>query len=839
MKVNRYFSFIALLWFLHVIPVAHAQQAPQLISPEDGATGLPTTILFHWSNVSDADIYQIQISENQTFQNIAFQQNTSSNSIQVSGFPQGETFYWRVRSGQIILLVTEYGPWSESRSFSTAPPIPAAPALVSPENGAESIASGPNLNWEPSDNADSYRIQVAETQGFSDTVLDESNLTETEIRANELRNSTTYYWRVNATNESGSSDWSDVWSFTTLTDPPSTPNLITPDNGATDVSTNPMLEWEEVEIAESYDFQIALDENFGQMIVNQSNVTSTHYQGNFDEYTTHYWRVRARNKGGESDWSEVWNFTTELGDDVISINTPVFKELLKGGENHTIRWRAPNTIQEVIIEYSTQPGNNWFLINDSVTASPGSYSWTIPDSSSVHTRIKITDTENPEIYAISAPFILYPGTINIEQQLTFNSAQASSDYKLIGLPLNSAIPVDQIFIGTAGRDWNAYFDNGHMEDYLVPFDSSEVFTFRPGKAFWVISRSDVQINETIESVELSPDTTFAIDLQPGWNIISNPFAREIQWSSVQEKNEIEDPIWSFNGTFQEQATFDVFQGYYFYNRNELTELYIPYVSDIDTQSDKPNQKRIETNTITLHILQYDKIQSSIEIGFHSNLPHNAEPKFDFAPPGDFQSHRVSIQSEQLSPNLPQLSRLFFPYSEELQTIDLIVKSPANTPLHLQIEGIRNLNTHDVLLFDKKYAKTYDLHREPILRINSYDEIKKYSLVIGKPGTASVYFNENAPQQTSLSQNYPNPFNNQTVIEYTIAQNNAGNRVVLGVFNVLGQLVATLVDEYQPAGSYQVHWDTDNNPGYHLASGLYFYRLQVGDMVKTRHLTLIK
>ena len=81
----------------------------------------------------------------------------------------------------------------------------------------------------------------------------------------------------------------------------------------------------------------------------------------------------------------------------------------------------------------------------------------------------------------------------------------------------------------------------------------------------------------------------------------------------------------------------------------------------------------------------------------------------------------------------------------------------------------------------------------------------------------------------LEQNYPNPFNPVTVISYQLPA--AGN-VTLKVFDVLGNEVATLVDEYKPAGGYEVEFNIGRDSSPALASGIYFYRLQVVDPEKS-------
>ncbi len=88
-----------------------------------------------------------------------------------------------------------------------------------------------------------------------------------------------------------------------------------------------------------------------------------------------------------------------------------------------------------------------------------------------------------------------------------------------------------------------------------------------------------------------------------------------------------------------------------------------------------------------------------------------------------------------------------------------------------------------------------------------------------------------PDNFSLSQNYPNPFNPSTVIQYSVRRT---GEVKLIVFNTLGREVASLVNEKQSPGTYQVTFD-----GSALTSGVYFYRLTAGDFSETKKLLLIK
>ena len=88
-----------------------------------------------------------------------------------------------------------------------------------------------------------------------------------------------------------------------------------------------------------------------------------------------------------------------------------------------------------------------------------------------------------------------------------------------------------------------------------------------------------------------------------------------------------------------------------------------------------------------------------------------------------------------------------------------------------------------------------------------------------------------PAAFALGPNYPNPFNPATTIQYSLSQ---AAEVQLTIHNALGQVLHTLVAEYQPAGRYAVHYD-----GRDLSAGIYFYRLQAGPVSLVEKMILLK
>lgn len=111
----------------------------------------------------------------------------------------------------------------------------------------------------------------------------------------------------------------------------------------------------------------------------------------------------------------------------------------------------------------------------------------------------------------------------------------------------------------------------------------------------------------------------------------------------------------------------------------------------------------------------------------------------------------------------------------------------------------------------------------------FDGSYKYSKVV------SVEV-ENFIEGFSLEQNYPNPFNPSTKIQYQVSSN---SNVTLKIYDVIGNEVVTLVNEFKPIGKYEVEFSSlRSSTGYDLASGIYFYQLQTGNFMLTKKMLLI-
>jgi subtilisin family serine protease len=201
-----------------------------------------------------------------------------------------------------------------------AVPVPVAPVLLLPASSAVNQSLTPTLSWNASSGATSYNLQVSTTSNFTAAVQNFNGLTAVSKALSGLANNTVYYWRVSATNASGTSLWSATYSFTTLPAVVSTPSTIgllapilkLPSDRANRVSTRPTFTWNTSRGVKSYNIQVSTNPTFTNLIVNSQNIASTVYTltNSLPSRTTLYWRVQSVNGSETSNWSVTRTFTT-------------------------------------------------------------------------------------------------------------------------------------------------------------------------------------------------------------------------------------------------------------------------------------------------------------------------------------------------------------------------------------------------------------------------------------------------------------------------------------------------------------------------------------------------
>jgi hypothetical protein len=149
----------------------------------------------------------------------------------------------------------------------------------------------------------------------------------------------------------------------------------------------------------------------------------------------------------------------------------------------------------------------------------------------------------------------------------------------------------------------------------------------------------------------------------------------------------------------------------------------------------------------------------------------------------------------------------------------------------------NLRSANQYVFETEESRAKIQGKEPFSPFNPkpFQKEKAVSdarfLITINPNVPDGMIDDDIPDQFTLEQNYPNPFNPATNIKFEIAET---SDVSLNVYNVMGQRVATLVNEVKSPGTYEITWDAQD-----MASGIYYYRLRAGGAVLNKQMTLIK
>ncbi|MGA9363770.1 MAG: choice-of-anchor D domain-containing protein [Bacteroidota bacterium] len=285
--------------------------APTLVSPANGATGVPTSPTLSWNASSGATSYSLQVATSPSFDTLYISQTgITATSYVISGLVPSTTCYWHVSASNASGSSSYSNVWS----FTTVVRSPDAPTLASPPCYATGVPTSPTFSWNGSSGATSYHLQVSPYPNFSAVILDTAGITSTSVAVAGLDSNSMYYWRVSASNASGSSSYSNVWSFTTVVRSPAAPTLVSPANGATGVPTSPTLSWNASSGATWYHLQFSTTSNFSVVSIDLSYLASTSVPiTGLDSNATYFWRVSASNTSGSSSYSDVWSFTTGAG----------------------------------------------------------------------------------------------------------------------------------------------------------------------------------------------------------------------------------------------------------------------------------------------------------------------------------------------------------------------------------------------------------------------------------------------------------------------------------------------------------------------------------------------
>ena len=290
-------------------------------TPADSLTGAFTRQFFCWNNSRGSIGYILELDTvddfsspyKRTFNKSTAVDNTDNYfSYAVNDMRYGTRYYWRVRARNGV----DTSGWSDTRTLTTTYRV----FLNTPADNTTGWAvSNQYLYWNNSRGSTKYIIQIDTSATFSSSLL--QTLSKTTAADNTdsyfykivdgLRYGTTYRWRVCAINNADTSEWSDVWRFTTAYNITTGPTLTMPANDSVGVAYNgATLVWQAVDNMQGYRYEVSNSSSFETLVAEgNTSLTFTALTGALPS-TTYYWRVRGYDAQGNTQWSDVWHFTT-------------------------------------------------------------------------------------------------------------------------------------------------------------------------------------------------------------------------------------------------------------------------------------------------------------------------------------------------------------------------------------------------------------------------------------------------------------------------------------------------------------------------------------------------
>nr|HPI20449.1 YCF48-related protein [Candidatus Kapabacteria bacterium] len=195
-------------------------------------------------------------------------------------------------------------------SFDLPPVLPSI--LENPVNKSLCVSTTPFFNWTDSDGASIYSLQVSTDPDFYSMAFEITGITESQYQLtnlNLLSELTQYYWRVNASDAENVSYWSRISSFITEGELTS-PTLYSPVFGSIELEQAQIFTWESLLGATGYHLQVALDDEFQNIICDSISSENQFLLYNLPLNTQIFWHVASQNECSLSSFSETWFFTT-------------------------------------------------------------------------------------------------------------------------------------------------------------------------------------------------------------------------------------------------------------------------------------------------------------------------------------------------------------------------------------------------------------------------------------------------------------------------------------------------------------------------------------------------
>jgi hypothetical protein len=396
-----------------------------------------------------------------------------------------------------------------------------------------------------------------------------------------------------------------------------------------------------------------------------------------------------------------------------------------------------------------------------------------------------------------------------------------------GQPANTSLAPSKL------KDGHVFYSWDIEKKKYNPADIIEL-----GRSYWFRHEYEDSLVFSEDSSTAVPLENYTIKLEQGWNMVGNPFSFPVQY--VKESN-IDDPITYGNsdkdGWSGPQTELQPWNGYAVYASAESDLVLIPFQ---EKDSSAQRVANIDGWYLNLKAESLNFFHHAAQIGRHENAS-NGQDLYD--------TPQLPDMNETISLLMDLNGNSSFRYTKDIRDLDEL-----NGVWNLRLDGSsdeRSMVLSGVLkgsIPEGLRIAIVDIQERKVSHeiLNQGLAIKKdpnldydLKLVAGDIDYVATMTEEilnNIPSVYSLSQNYPNPFNPITKMNYALPKR---SRVIISVYNVLGQEVTTLLNKEQDYGYHTVTWNGTDRIGKQVASGVYFARLTTKNFSQTKKMLMLK
>ncbi|MDI6802865.1 MAG: glycosyl hydrolase family 18 protein [Bacteroidota bacterium] len=657
----------------------------------------------------------------------------------------------------------------------------------------------------------------------------------------------------------------------TITSPsvtlPSVPTLQSPINASTAVIINPTLQWNTSAGANTYHIQVATSSSFVTYIANDSLHSSTSKQIADLEYrSSYFWRVRARNNVGYSGWSSVWSFTTDSLQIISVADNILYDDALKSP------WMNASWSSTIDFSNAEQVSEGMFAMKAVQTGWGAlrfrSGSWSVP--------VPVQLSQNQKLQ-----FKVFSTTSGLSLRVNFSNDAAQTfparivsptvgNWVVVSIPTDSLNPNSQV-----------------VHNLVIQNNSGNTVTFYIDALGISAAESPaITLAKTtlVSPVHNSIEQPTSLPLQ--WNAVQNALQYQLQVAKdsmftlkVVDDSVISATVYQLSGLLSNTT--------YFWRVRAKSNTAIGQYSDVSKFKTmllyihvSLDKKSIDFGKVVVGKSKRDSILVTNSGNILANISHVLVSSTEYS---------ITPQNFELAPGIQKKVYVTFSPTkkvtvnskvlllcESLNYTDTvavtgrgvstpkIVLNPASIALPIIPEGssvvdsfkVYNIGEVETNIINVQSTNA-DFAVYPTSATIAAMDSQYFFVTISSEGneskdgyiilqndatilTDSMYVSvqsalgvgsEEFPKEFTLKQNYPNPFNPVTTISFQVPVN---QYMTLKVYDLLGQEIATLVDGFKAAGSYEVQWNADSQP-----SGTYFYRLTAGSFTSVKKLLLLR